>query len=81
MSNKDGMAKNWEVCKGEWSDYRVQIAVVMGRVRRTEDWKRKLHVLSGLGPDIHRLMPRSLWYASVLLGVVLAVTVGWMVFV
>ena len=27
----DGMAKNWEVCKAEWEDYRVQVAVVLER--------------------------------------------------
>jgi hypothetical protein len=74
MSDKDGIAKNWEVVKDEFSDYRVQIAIVMDRVRRTEKWTRKLHHLSGLGPDIHRFMPRALWYSSVLAGVA-----GWVV--
>jgi hypothetical protein len=75
------MATNFNVCREEWADYRVQIAVVMGRVRRTDGLVRKLHHLSGLGPDIHRLMPRTLWYSGWLLGAVLAIAFGWVFFI
>jgi len=77
----DGMAKNWEVVKQELSDYRVNIAIVMDKVKQAKGIGRKLHHLSGLGPDIHRLMPRTLWYGGWVLSLILALVAGWIFFV
>jgi hypothetical protein len=65
--NKEGMAKNFDVVKQEFSDYKLAIDITMSKVNRTDDIRRKLHHLFGLIPDIHRNMPRTLSYGGVLL--------------
>jgi len=61
----DGMKKNLEVVKAEIDDYRDTLRIELARLKR-EPWKRKGHVLFGLVPDAHRIMPRTLSYLALL---------------
>lgn len=60
----DGMKKNLEVVKAELEDYGDTLQVEWDRLKREPSWRRKLHVLSGLEPDAHRTLPRTLSYAN-----------------
>ena len=72
---------NLKVCVEEWGNYRVQIAVVMDKVRRSDGLGNKLHHLSGLGPDANRLMSRTLWYVRISLSLILVLLLGWVFFI
>jgi hypothetical protein len=61
----DGMAKNWEIVKAEVASYRRTVKFEWARMKRMPA-TRKPHVLFGLVPDAHRLMPRTLSYLAVL---------------
>jgi len=61
----DGMAKNLEVVRAEIKAYRKCIKMEWARMKRVPT-NRKLHVLFGLLPDAHRVMPRTLSYLAVL---------------
>jgi len=60
----DGWAKNWEVVKKELRLYGDILDEQWHRVKREPDWRRKIHVLSGLEPDAHRTLPRTLTYLN-----------------
>ena len=62
----DGMAKNIEVCREEWATYRGVVKIQMARFRHEPKFTRKVHVLFGLLPDMHRFMPRTLSYLALL---------------
>jgi hypothetical protein len=72
------VAKNWEVVQNEVRLYGEHVRAEIKWIRGLDVsiW-RKLHHLSGLGPDIHRIMPRTLWYSTGLMGVIVAGYVVW----
>ncbi len=65
----DGMKKNLEVVQEEVRLYGLVIEEQWERMKREPSWRRKLHVLSGLEPDAHRTLPRTLSYANRILWV------------
>jgi hypothetical protein len=80
MGMSDGMAKNWEVVKQEVRLYGEHVRAEIRWIKRLDaPLARKMHHLSGLGPDIHRIMPRTLWYSSVLLGIMVCAVAGYVV--
>jgi len=73
----DKLKRNWKTVKEEFVDYQLAIAIAMSKVHRAKGLIRKLHHLSGLGPDLNRYMPRTVWYAGVLAAALVTLTVIW----
>ena len=64
--NKEGMAKNFEVVQKEIAAYRVVLSTQWERALLEPKWSRKAHVIFGLLPDAHRVLPRTLSYLAIL---------------
>jgi hypothetical protein len=68
----DGMAKNIEVVKQEWVDFKADQAWNYKRLK-SEPWSRKGHIMVAFVSTTFKELPRTLTYAS-LTGIVLCLT-------
>jgi hypothetical protein len=74
MSN--GMAKNLEVIKDQWDDYKTEVKNVIIPGIKEAAWLRKPHKLSAFGEEWFDKMPRLNWYLTF---VGICVLIGWLV--
>jgi len=61
MSDKEGMAKNFEVVLGELGAYGRVLEITWDRLRDSDE--RQFHVLAGILPDTFRTLARTLSYS------------------
>jgi len=73
----DGMTKNLDVCREEWDMYKRVVSSVTYRAGQEKSFARKVHVLSGLLPDAHRTMPRTLSYLALVTTPIIIAVVVW----
>ena len=71
MKALDGIAKNISVCKSEIKDFEIACVIAFDKAKRTDGILRKIHHLSGIGSDVYRFMPRTTWYVSATLTLIL----------
>jgi len=65
--NKNGLAKNWEVCKSQWADYRVELNyVVYPGIKRARGLPETVHKARAIGEEFFDKCPRIAWYSTVI---------------
>lgn len=71
--NLDGMAKNLEVIKDQWDDYKAEVENVIIPGIKDAPWHRKPHKVTAFGEEWFDKMPRLNWYlvcVAVVVGIV-----------
>lgn len=71
-SNKDGFAKNMEVCAEQWTDYQEELdEIVYPGIAEARGFSEIVHKTSAIGEEFHDKCPRIAWYLMVVRWVVI----------